>query len=380
MVASHAHDRAVRRQLVQRGVQRLEHRLLLKRILRVAGRVGAFLMDEDERVSRIEPLASERDSPAEVVGRVLGLRSLDRLERNGAREAAQKRRLGRECSPQAVPLLERRHLARPSPPLERDHVEPLALEPAHDLARPPLGGARRPFGFLHERLRPQQWMSRAEERVRVRDPLVRAAGDAQHGFATPHMRERERQAVDLDAVTRGDEASRVVAVRNRIRAARQPPAVVTPFRRAKRGVREHVLRAHVLVPSERLEHGSPRKLVGPVAEHRPVRDLARRRTTGADRVDDAARSRRAQPIEVRRLRCLDSGASPERHVRAVGDAVEQDDDDRMELHTGIRCSERITRATPGGTSPSQSPPSLIASRTSRPEISFSTPSSRMTTS
>ena len=43
-------------------------------------------------------------------------------------------------------------------------------------------------------------------------------------------------------------------------------------------------------------------------------------------------------------------------------------------------SERITRATAGGTSDCQSSPARIAARTSAPEICFSAPSSRTTTS
>ena len=43
-------------------------------------------------------------------------------------------------------------------------------------------------------------------------------------------------------------------------------------------------------------------------------------------------------------------------------------------------NDRITRATPGGTSASQSPPDRNASRTPAPEISFSAPSSSTTTS
>ena len=110
-----------------------------------------------------------------------------------------------------------------------------------------------------------------------------------------------------------------------------------------------------------------------------MRDLARRRATGADCVDHAAGSGRAEPIEVRRLGGFDAGPTAERCMRAVGQAVEQEDDDRVH-YTGTRCSERITRTTPGGTSDSQAPPVRIASLTSIPEISLSVPSSRMTTS
>src|SRR5262249_47914310 len=52
----------------------------------------------------------------------------------------------------------------------------------------------------------------------------------------------------------------------------------------------------------------------------------------------------------------------------------------QDFYTGVRWSSRSTRATPGGTSCSQSPPSRSAARTSAPEISFDAPSSSTTTS
>ena len=157
-------------------------------------------------------------------------------------------------------------------------------------------------------------------------------------------------------------------------------AVVAQLRRPQRRVREHVLGTYRLTAAERLEHGAAGKLVGPVAEHRPVGNLAGRRAPRPDGVDHATRSRPAESVQIRRPRRLDTRATAERFVRPIGDAVEEDDDDRVELHTGTRCNERTTCTTPGGTKASQSPPVRIASRTSRPEISFSAPSSRMTTS
>src|SRR5437899_1223847 len=165
-----------------------------------------------------------------------------------------------------------------------------------------------------------------------------------------------------------------------MRPTRQPPAVVTPLRRPQRRVGEDVLGTHVLTAAKRLEHRAAGKLVGPVPEHRPVGNLARGCAPGPDGVDDAARSRRAQTVQVRRPRGFDAAPPAELVVRAIGDAVKEDDDDRVELQTGSFSSDRMTRATPEGTSDSQSPPSRIASRTSRPEISFSAPSSRITTS
>src|SRR3954471_3040039 len=89
---------------------------------------------------------------------------------------------------------------------------------------------------------------------------------------------------------------------------------------------------HLLTTPERLEDGTPGKLVGPVAEHRPVRHLARRCAAGPDRVEDTVRSRRAQPVEVRRARSLETAQAPERLMGAVGQSIEEQDDDRV--HSG----------------------------------------------
>src|SRR5438105_1452402 len=98
------------------------------------------------------------------------------------------------------------------PPLQRHHVEALALEPSHHLAAPLL---RRPRGALSvrdERLRTQNGMTVAKERVRVRDALVRAARDAEHGIAAPDVRQRKGQPVDGDAVAGNDETLSLLGV------------------------------------------------------------------------------------------------------------------------------------------------------------------------
>ena len=213
-------------------------------------------------------------------------------------------------------------------PLQRDHVEALALEPPHDFAAPFLGRPRGAVGFGHDWLRSQHRMPVAEERVAVRHALVRAAGDPQNSLAAPDVLERERQAVDGDAVAARDELLRLLGVTLRIGPAGEPPAVVAPFGGTERRVGEHVLLADILTATEGLEHCAARKLVRPVAEHRPVRDLARRRAPGANRIEDAARSGRAEPVEVRRCRGLDPAAPAKRFVRTVGEPVQQEDDDR----------------------------------------------------
>jgi hypothetical protein len=159
------------------------------------------------------------------------------------------------------------------------------------------------------------------------------------------MVERERQAVDRDPVAALDESRGLLGVFFRIGSAGQPPAVLASFRRPERGVGEDFLLVHLLAAAEGLEDRPARKLVGPVTEHRPMRNLARRRSAGAKREEDAARPFRRQPIEVRRPRGLDAGPPAEGVVRPVGESVEQDDDDRVHARRLMR-----TAAPKGGRS------------------------------
>src|SRR5204863_6609737 len=86
------------------------------------------------------------------------------------------------------------------------------------------------------------------------------------------------------------------------------------------------------------EDRAARKLVLPVPQERPVRDLARRRAPGPDRVQQPARALRHQPVEVRRFRSLVPGSPAEHVVCPVGQAVEEEDDD------GIHAARRLPRA------------------------------------
>ena len=228
-----------------------------------------------------------------------------------------------------MPLEEARVVAQPAPPLQRDDVEAPALEAAYDLARPLLGRARRALGLGNERPRPEHGVPVAEEGVGVGHAVVRAAGDPEHGLAAPDVRERECETVDLDPVEARDDLLRLLGVPFRVRTADEPPAVLSALGGPQRRVREDVVRAHGLAAAERLEDGAPGELGRRVAEHRPVRDLARGRAPGADRVEDAARAARAEAVEVRRRRGLVAGATAEDVVRAVAEPVEEDHDDRQ---------------------------------------------------
>src|SRR5207248_11485488 len=84
-----------------------------------------------------------------------------------------------------------------------------------------------------------------------------------------------------------------------------------------------------LVAAERLEGRTPGKLVRPVAEHGPVRDLAGRRAAGAEGVEQAARAVGGEAVEVGRAGGLVGSAPLEDVVRAVGEPVEENDDDRV---------------------------------------------------
>ena len=65
-----------------------------------------------------------------------------------------------------------------------------------------------------------------------------------------------------------------------------------------------------------------------------MRELARGRAPGPERVEDAVRAARGEPVEVGRVRDLVRGAPAERGVGAVGEPVEQDDDDRVHGQAG----------------------------------------------
>ena len=293
------------------------------------GGIGRLLVAEDERVARLEPLPRERHPAAEVDDGVVRLPRVHRLEAERDPEPAQECRVRREDTGDAVALEEARHPPRPAEPLERDHVEALAFEAPHHLARPRLAGARGALSLRHERLRTQQRVPGPEERIRVGDPLVGAAGDPQHRFAPPDVRQRKGQPVELDPVAAGDELLGQLGVTLRVGPADEPPAVIAPLRRPQRRVGEDVLRAHVLSAPKRLEDCASWKLVGSVAQHRPVRDLGGRRPPRADRIEQAGRAARRQRIEVRRLRGLVPGPPAEHLVRPVGEPVEQEDDDRI---------------------------------------------------
>src|SRR5439155_24673798 len=137
---------------------------------------------------------------------------LDRLQAEAAPETAKKGRLRCEAPGEPVALAKARHRPRPAEPLERDHVEALALQAPHHLVAPLLANARRPLGFRDERSRPQDWMAVAEERVRVRHALVRSSCDPEHRFPAPNVLEREREPVDLDPVAALDQPDGLLGV------------------------------------------------------------------------------------------------------------------------------------------------------------------------
>ena len=198
------------------------------------------------------------------------------------------------------------------------------------LARPGLGGPRGALGLGDLRLRPQDGMAVAEERVRVGDPVVGAREDPQHGLAAAQMRQPEPETVDLELGAGRDELRGVVLVLAApTRPAGQPEPVGSPFGRPQRREREDLPGVDLLPVAERLEDGPAGKLLRRVAEHRPVRDLARRRPAGADAVDQPAGAARGEPVEVRRVRDLVRSPPAERVVRAVGEPVEKDDEDRI---------------------------------------------------
>ena len=170
-------------------------------------------------------------------------------------------------------------------------------------------------------------MPGAEERVAVGHPLVGAAPDPQHRLPAPDVREREREPVDLDPVAALDQPPSFLGILVGIGPPGQPPAFLPQLGRAQGREGEDVLGAHLLPAAERLEDRPPWKLVRPVAQQRPVRDLARGRPAGPDRVQHAARAGRRQPVEIRGDRRFVPGPPAEHLVSPVPDPVEEEDDD-----------------------------------------------------
>ena len=104
MVAGHADDRAVGREVEKLRVQLLDRPLLDAGVLRVAGLVCRLQVDEDEGVAGFEPFVREREAAAQV-GRMVGrLRRGDRVEADRGGETAEERGLGDERPVQAVPF------------------------------------------------------------------------------------------------------------------------------------------------------------------------------------------------------------------------------------------------------------------------------------
>jgi hypothetical protein len=290
VVAGDAHDCPVGRQVGERRVEPLDRRLLDRRILRVAGGVGRLLVAEDEGVAGVQPLPGQLDAPAHVRNGIVGLGRLDRLQPEGLSQAAQEGRVGRERTRDAVTLEEGRRRARAAEPLERDHVEALALEAAHHLASPLLAGPCGALGLGDERLRTEERLPRTEEGVAVRDAVIGAPGDPEDGLSSPDLRQVEPQPVDLDPVTALHQPLRLIRVAYRVGPPGQPPAVLTALGRTERRVGEDVLVAHLLPAAQRLEHRAAGKLVFEIAQDRPMRDFARRRAPRPDRVEQAARA------------------------------------------------------------------------------------------
>ena len=321
-------------------------------------------MREDERIALVEPLEAELDAGTQIGRRVSRLGDVARLEPDRPRQSEEEPRVAEEAPAQAVALREGRVLALAPPPLERDHVQRrLALGrsalvdrmPGEELDRRPRPGLRspgRPLGLGHLGLRPQHRVAVLEERVGVGDSVVRIREHSEDRLAAADMRELEVEIIDVEPGAGSDQLGRVVLVLAAFAgAAGEPEPVGSLLGRAQRREGEHVLEIDVLLGAHGLEDGATRELFRRVAEHRPMRDLARRRAAWADAVDDAAGPRGGEPVQVRRVGYLVRGAAAERVVRPVGEPVEEDDEDRIHGGGGYsrarnerRCGQTASRA------------------------------------
>ena len=125
----------------------------------------------------------------------------------------------------------------------------------------------------------------------------------------------------------------------------QPEPVVAALGWAEGCERENVAWVNLLALAQRLEHRTAGELLRCVTKHRPVCDLARRRAPGADGVQDAAGAGCCEPVEVRGGGDLIGRAPAERTVRAVGEPVEQDDDDWVHRGEANRKPPRFRRTS-----------------------------------
>ena len=344
MVAGDADDRAVGGQLAELGVERLDRALLDCRVLRVA-RPCPSPSDARRRTCRPPPGAR---GPARCgrAGRPASRPSRGRRAARGRPlgEAEQELRIAEEAAMQPVALREARRRARAAPPLERDHVQrrQAVLRAAlltgcaarsstscrvQASAARAVGSASGTSGCGRSTGIPV-----AEERVRVRHALVgtrsaRAGSPRRAAHASARS-----EAVDLEARAGARRARpRPPRPRRASRAAGEPEPVVAPLGRAQRREGEHVTGIDIL-PARRA----------------PRRPRVRGTLRACSRASPSARSRSTAPSRARRRRSGRTSPSPRARrgsacplprsrsvrraiVRAVGEPVEEDDEDR--IHT-----------------------------------------------
>ena len=199
----------------------------------------------------------------------------------------------------AVPLEEARHRPRPAEPLERDHVE--TRSPSSAAQSPRASTPRRRARCAPPRARAACGRSSGcRSRKKASVSVTRSsAPPAIRSTASPRQTcvEREHQPVDLDPVAALDERSAPRRRRARGRAGRSAtsrPRAARPGAAPRRRRRRSALTSWPRPSASNTAR--PGKLVGPVAEHRPVRDLARRRAARADGVEQrrSSRARRAR--------------------------------------------------------------------------------------
>ena len=194
----------------------------------------------------------------------------------------------------------------------------------------------------HLSLGPQHGMAVTEERVRVGDPVVGAGEDPQHGLASAQMRRARTGNRRSRARRRRRRAPRHRPRPRRSRRGRpvsQSPSC-SPICRAQRREREDLSArrppARRRAPRTRHARGTPRACsrASPSARSRSTAPARARR------VDQPARAARGEPVEVRRVRDLVRSLPAERVVRAVGEPVQQDDEDRIHRAGGYGTTSR----------------------------------------
>ena len=240
-------------------------------------------------------------------------------------------RRGRAWAP---PPLERHRVERGPPVTPAPHVDRVLGKRAQGRSAPELRGVGRRRRLGHDRPGPQHGVAVTKERVRVRDPVV-AARDHEDAFTLLGLEGANREAEPAD---RGpgeilEQGARVCRIA-RPGPTGRPEHTVAQFGAAQRCVGDDRAGGGLEPVAARLEDRATGKFRRAIPQHGPVRELARRGPTGAERVEHARAAAPREGVEVWRVGSLVGGAPSVLGVTAVTEPVKQQDEERAHGRRG----------------------------------------------